>query len=225
MKKSEMTILGFMCIFVCGLIAAFHLGWSAVSIALKTLASACFFVLGLFLYRRMERNRLAGKFMIMAFFCSLCGDVLLALDRNNGIMFVIGVASFAAAHILFSVSFCKMKGLAKADAAVTLALFMITLAILVFGGEFDYQGLFAVLVAYAAIISFMVAKALSLGKSTVISGNAAKLIAVGAVLFLISDIILLYWLFGINMPPIVQSANWGFYYAAQACLAGSMSIK
>ena len=225
MKKNEITLLGVMCICVCGLIAAFHLGGNAPSVALKTLASTCFFVLSLFHYKKMEQNLMAARFMIVAFFCSLCGDVLLALDRNNGMMFVSGVASFAAAHILFSVAFCKMKRFANTDAVTASALFIITLAILIFGGKFDYQGLFAVLVAYAAIISFMVANALSLRKSTMISKNAAKLIAVGAVLFLISDIILLYWLFGINMPPIVQSANWVFYYAAQACLAYSMSIK
>lgn len=77
-------------------------------------------------------------------------------------------------------------------------------------------------VAYAAVISFMVAKALSLRKSNVISGNSVKLVAVGTVFFPLSDIILLYWLFGVNMSPIAQSVNWGFYYVAQGCLAVSM---
>lgn len=111
MKKIERMLLGFMCVCVCGLIAVFHLGVGIAVIVLKTLASICFFVLGLLCYKRMERNRQAGKFMIMAFFCSLCGNVLLALDRNNGMMFVIGVASFAGAHILFSMAFVKGRHL------------------------------------------------------------------------------------------------------------------
>lgn len=222
MKKITIMIIGLMSIFLCGLIATFHLGLTVAAIIFKTLASISFCALGFVNYKNPAVHKSAGKQMLAAFFCSLCGDVLLAVDKDNGIMFVIGVVSFAAAHILFATAFCRIRRLVGADVLITCVIFAITLGILIFGGEFDYQGLFAVLVGYSAIISFMVAKAVSLRKSTQISQSAAKWIAVGAVFFLLSDIILLYWLFGINMPKIVQSLNWVFYYAAQGCLAVSL---
>ncbi len=222
MKKITVTLTILMCAFLGGLIATFHLDLTAAPIVLKALASLCFWTVGILNYKKLTDNKIFGKLMVAAFSCSLCGDVLLALDKNNGIMFIIGVASFAAAHVLFSVAFFRLSGFAKSDIWVTLAIFAVTQCILIFGGEFDYQGLFAVLVIYSAIISLMVAKAFSLRRSSIITKKTAIFIAVGAVFFLLSDIVLLYWLFGINMPEAVQSVNWVLYYTAQGCLSLSL---
>ena len=92
-------------------------------------------------------------------------------------------------------------------------------------GDFDFQGLLPVLIGYAAVISFMTVKALSFWKCRQGQKKMAALIMCGGVLFLFSDIVLLFWLFGIGMPKWVQSVNWILYYVAQGCLAASLSAR
>lgn len=42
-------------------------------------------------------------------------------------------------------------------------------------------------------------------------------------LFLLSDLVLLFWMFGVQRQEWVQWANWILYYSAQGCLAGALS--
>lgn len=62
--------------------------------------------------------------MLIGFICCMAGDVFLALD-SKGIIFVIGVASFAAAHMLFTAAFCGMCAVTKKDISATLVMFVV----------------------------------------------------------------------------------------------------
>lgn len=207
-----------------GLIAVFQndlLGWTAL---LKSITSLLFVFAGICGYRERKQNKKISRTMMIALLCSLAGDVFLALDKEEGILFILGVASFALAHVMFSVSFCRMSAVKKMDFAGMFLIFGAEMLILRLG-EFDFQGLFPVLVIYAGIISFMVVKALSLFRCRQGRARATYLIMAGGVLFLLSDILLLFWLFGIGMPKEIQSVNWILYYLAQGCLSASLSEK
>lgn len=235
-NKTYLIFEGLMLAALAGLIAAFQNDASTWAIVLKTLASLCFVLTGACGWFRQKDNRKFSQFMLAAFACSMAGDVLLAFDKGQGILFVLGVASFAAAHVLFSIAFCRISAVTKKDILGTVAVFIILMLILLLG-TFDFQGLFPVLAGYAAIISFMVVKALSFkrlfkrqGKNEYAQKNrqpktyAPALIMAGGVLFLLSDIVLLFWLFGIGTPKEAQSFNWVLYYLAQGCLAASLSF-
>ncbi|MDE7435422.1 MAG: lysoplasmalogenase [Lachnospiraceae bacterium] len=215
---------GLMCAFVAGLIAVFQNDSALWIILLKTAASLCFVLAGFCGYIRNKGKRTISQTMLMAFICSMAGDVLLALDADQGILFVLGVASFAAAHVLFSLSFCRVSAVTKKDIAGTIALFAALLCLLLLG-NFDFQGLLPVLTGYAAVISFMTVKALSLWRCRRERKHAAALTMLGGTLFLLSDIVLLFWLFGIGVPKEVQSVNWVLYYLAQGCLAAAVNQK
>ena len=205
-----------------GLIAVFDKDIRDWTILLKTASSLCFVFTAICGYLKKTGDRLFYKTMLAAFFCSMSGDVLLAFDQNQGIFFILGVISFAFAHILFSISFCRLSSVTKKDYAVTAVVF-VCLLLLLFLGNFNFQGLLPVLIGYAAIISFMMVKSLSLFNCKKIKNSAAVLILSGGVLFLLSDIVLLFWLFGIGIPKEVQSVNWVLYYLAQGCLTASLS--
>ena len=205
-----------------GLIAVFDKDLANWIIILKTAASLCFVLTGICGYLQKKSNGQFSKTMLTAFFCSMAGDILLALDQNQGIFFILGVVSFAFAHILFSFAFCRLSPITKKDYAVTAVVF-VCLLLLLFLGNFNFQGLLPVLIGYAAIISFMMVKSLSLFNCKKIKNSAAVLILSGGVLFLLSDIVLLFWLFGIGIPKEVQSVNWVLYYLAEGCLAASLS--
>lgn len=213
---------GLMLISLGGLIAAFQSGFTLYAILLKAVASVFFVLAGIYGFCRTKGSRKVSGTMLTALVCSLVGDVLLALDEGEGILFVLGVVSFAAAHILFSRAFCIVSGVQKADVIAAVLVFAALMPIL-YLGNFDFQGLLPVLVGYAAIISFMMVKALSLWRCRQGRKRFVLLVMVGGVLFLASDIVLLFWLFGIGMPKEVQSVNWVLYYLAQGCLSSSLN--
>lgn len=206
-----------------GLVAVFQNDIAGWPVLLKTLASLFFVLAGICGYIKRKENRRISRTMLIALIFSMAGDVLLALDKEEGILFVLGVAGFALAHVMFSVSFCKVSAVKKTDLAGMVLVFGAEVLILCLG-EFDFKGLFPVLLGYAAVISFMVIKALSLWRCRRGRERAVFLIMPGGVLFLLSDLLLLFWLFGIGTPKEVQSVNWVLYYLAQGCLSASLSF-
>ncbi len=190
---------------------------------LKALASLLFVLAGGWGYFRY-RHRGDGKFsglIFAALLCSMAGDVLLALDHMRGMLFLLGVACFSAAHVLYSLAFCQVSAVSGMDFAVALAIFGLLLSLMLWG-DFVFHGLLPVIIGYGAVISFMTAKALSLWPCRRERGSTAVLVAYGGVLFLLSDIVLLFWMFGKGMPRGVQYMNLLLYYLAQGCLAGSL---
>ncbi len=206
-----------------GLIAVFLSGVTVAAIVVKSAASVFFLLAGACGYF-LHKDKGYAKSMLAAFFFSAMGDVLLALDKDEGIFFIIGVASFAAAHIMFLIVFCGISPIKKVDIGVTAAVFAGLLALLLFG-NFDYHGLLPVIIGYAVIVSFMMIKAFSLWRKRDGRKKAAYLIMAGGALFLLSDVLLLFCLFGENTPIVVQAANWLLYYAAQICLSASFNQK
>ena len=214
----------FMFASLCGLIFAFQNDYATLTIVLKTVAILFFVLTGLCGYIKSKANRRFTRLMLIALICSMAGDVFLALEKNQGILFVLGVASFAAAHVLYSVSFCIACQVRKKDIVAAAILFAGCTALLCVG-TFDFQGLFPVLLGYAAVISFMTVKALSLYNCRKGQERAVWLTMAGGVLFFVSDLVLLFWLFGIGVPKEVQSVNWVLYYLAQGCIAAALNQK
>lgn len=213
-----------MMLFLCGLIYVFHNDYLVLPIVFKAITSLFFVLAGLCGYMKSKENRKFTGLMLIALVCSMAGDILLAVDEGQGILFVLGVASFATVHILFSVSFSRVCRVRKADIISAVVVF-IGCVVLLLAGNFNFQGLFPVLLGYAAIISFMTVKALSLFNYRKGRERAVWLIMVGSILFLASDMVLLFWLFGIDMQKWVQSFNWVLYYLAQGCISAALNEK
>ena len=209
-----------MIVAVIGLNIAFLNDRAAETIILKTAAGLFFVLAGLFGYVRCRENRSFSRLILMGLICCMAGDVLLALD-SDGLLFVLGAASFATAHVLFSVSFCKISPVKKADIVASLLLFFGFLLFLCFF-DLDFKGLFLVFILYALIIAFMAIKALSLWPYRSNSSGIVFLI-LGGVLFLISDMVFLFWLFGIDPAKEIQSLNWVLYYSSQLCTTVAMN--
>lgn len=214
---------GLMLPALAGLLAAFHFKSFFWTILLKTLTSLLFVLAGSCGYIRHKEKRVFSRPLFLALLCSMAGDVLLAIDRTQGIFFVLGVACFAAAHVLYSFSFCRVCAVVKSDLIWTFIIFAELVFLLVLG-DFDFHGLFPVLLGYAAVISFMTVKAWSLFRCSKEQGKASVLIMSGGLLFLFSDIVLLFWLFGIGIPEGAQWVNWILYYLAQGCLSAALSV-
>ncbi len=220
--KAYLIFEVFMAAALIGLNVAFLGDYATWAIVMKAVTSLFFILAGFCGYRRSKENQTFSRLLMIAFVCCMAGDVLLALD-SSGLLFVIGVISFAGAHILFSVAFCRISPVKKTD-IIAMAVLFAGSTLLLCLGNFEFQGLLPVLVLYAAIISFMVIKALSLWRCRKGRAIGIKLIMAGGVFFILSDFLLLYWLFGIDMPRSVQSVNWVLYYLAQGCLTAALNV-
>lgn len=104
-----LVIEALMLISLGGLVAVFQNDLAGWTVLLKTLTSILFVLAGVCGYIKLEQNKRISRTMMLALLCSLAGDIFLALDKEEGILFVLGVAGFALAHIMFSLSFCRVS--------------------------------------------------------------------------------------------------------------------
>ncbi len=214
-SKAYLIFELFMIVAVIGLNIAFLNDYTTEMILLKSTASLFFVLAGFYGYIRRKDNRAFFSPILIAVICCMAGDVFLAFD-SDGLLFVFGVTSFAAAHVLFSVAFCKISPVKKADIVATIVLLIGFLGFLCFF-DFNFKGLFPIVILYATIISFMAIKALSLWPYRNSNVMGITLLIFGGVLFLVSDLVLLFWLFGIAPVKEIQSLNWVLYYLSQLC--------
>lgn len=220
-SKAYLSFELFMIAAVIGLNVAFLNNYATETILLKSIASLFFVLAGFCGYIRYKDNRAFSRLILIGVICCMAGDIFLALD-SDGILFVCGVISFAIAHILFSVAFCKISPVKKVDIITAIVVLIGFLLFLCFF-DFDFKGLFPVVILYAAIIAFMAIKALSLWPYRKYNVSGIGLLMLGGVLFLVSDLVLLFWLFGIDPAKEVQSLNWVLYYSSQLCTTAALN--
>lgn len=170
--------------------------------------------------QNLENKRYHG-WIISGLLCSLFGDVFLAFSGMT--CFLLGVACFTGAHLCYIIGFSLLKKISKED-FVYFGILLIPLFSILLVGKFNFQGMLPLVIGYMLIISFMVTKAISLKSHYKSSEMAVGLIIGGALLFLISDAILLFKLFGIKPLPYGDFFNSLTYYVGQDLLAISLAF-
>ncbi len=211
-----------MIISLIGLITTSLLKLGTIVLVLKILSSVLFVITGLTSYRSNPKNKGYFTFIFLGLIFSLFGDTFLGIDSNGGIVFYIGVLSFAIGHIMYTIGLCKCTKYKVIDFIIFL-LIATPIILLVVLGDFDFQGMILVICIYAIIISFMVSKAIALSRIYKENKKAVVLTIVGAIMFLISDIILLVLFFYRVKYDILQQLNWIIYYPGQGLLALSFA--
>lgn len=185
-------------------------------IIFKTLASVGFVILGAINLVYAVKNKHNLKFpitMLVALFFAMLGDILLDIE------FLVGAIFFAIGHIGFIISYFFLEKFHWLDAviggalAICSALLVALLPIFNFGSvAFE-----VVIVVYAVIISLMLGKAIS---NFARNRNLTNLIvALGSLLFFVSDLMLLLGSFGgINVSCMCLAT----YYPAEVLLSLSV---
>lgn len=222
-KNVDFVFLGLMIISLIGLITCKILKIGIAVVFLKILTSCLFVILGVISYKKGKSNKKYSLFIILGLIFSMFGDTFLVIDENQGICFYLGVVAFAIGHIMYIIGFSSCTKLTLRDCIICLIIFT-PIVLMMIIGKFDFNGMFPILVFYTMIICFMVSKALSLTKYYSDNKKAVIMTIAGAVMFLISDILLLFILFYTKEYMLLSSeANWIIYYPGQAILA--MSLK
>ncbi len=192
--------------------------------ALKSASSLCFLAGGIFgfvyaLKRGAKKSFISLMLAALAF--SVAGDITNYISGD--LYFIIGAAFFAAAHVFYIAAYYCLYGFRPADVLAALCIFAPAVLLITLAPVFDFGSVTmeVVCAVYSFILALMVGKALcGLRERTAIS----VVIAVGSVLFLISDLSLLINMFGTDIaaPRIVCLAT---YYPAQILLAFSVFMS
>lgn len=188
---------------------------------LKIICSSGFAVMGimnmLYAWKRIA-NKKVLSFMTLGLVFAFLGDV--AINPN----FILGVIFFALGHVFFVLSYWAYKKLDKLDIIISIGLGAFAVGfILVFPYiVFDVAILKYVVLVYAVIISVMVGK--SVGNAVREKGIFTGMIAVGSILFFLSDMMLLLAWFSTVEGRWTSNVCMAAYYPALCLLAGSMVV-
>lgn len=190
-------------------------GWQGAHMFFKPMAMVLALLLVVQAWRSGHLPRAAATWLLLALTGSLAGDVFLMLEG----LFIPGLVAFLLAHLayiaLFRLDVPWWPARRVLLAALGYALLMV--AVLWTGGL--PAALRVPVAVYAGVIALMAAQAL--GRAWVQGDTAARLVAVGAMAFVLSDTLLAVNRF---LTPLPASAVWvlSTYYAAQCLIVGGV---
>lgn len=195
-----------------------------LAVVLKGLASCCFVLLGI-LSNIQTLDMEFAKLVKIGLFLGLIADVLLNLrfvfKKNGKIVFLVGILVFLAGHIMYLCALlpkCSNKLLAILIGVVLSAVILIWIF-----SKIEAQKAFKIFgVFYIGAIVIMNAVAFKVLLENPISGNG--IFAIGALSFLISDIVLILNTFGKETKFSLRITNLTFYYIGQLLIALSLQL-
>lgn len=167
--------------------------------------------------------------MLAGFVMSWLGDLFLAFSLK-GKMFILGLLSFLAAHIMYLLSFTKAISRISGSMRFKVYEFVISASIFVICvlvkhfAKIKLSEMAIPVALYAVVISFMLSRSLRLAVELMSGGRTAEAIitALGSVLFVVSDAVLVFIIFKGKNDKITQGMNLVTYYLAQIFLAGTI---
>jgi len=186
----------------------------------KSIASGLFVFAGGFNLFYAVREKARGRklafivLMLIGLGLAFCGDILL-IDN-----LILGAAFFAVGQIMFIAAFVTLSGFRVRDAVIAIFIFIAVYLLINFYDGFGFGRLKTLVVILNIIISLMLGKALS----NVISQNnrlVYALIAIGAGLLFVSDIMQIVYLFA-GRAFMFKCLYLSTYYPSEFVLALSI---
>lgn len=192
-------------------------------LVIKGITSALFVAAGGVNLFYAVKSRADIKFpivMLSGLVFAMAGDIVL------NIVFIAGAALFAIGHVFYFAAYCVLYKFRPLDLILGACVFVPSVLIITLVPIFDYGGILMeiVCVVYALIISLMVGKAIS---ALVKNRSVLSLfIAVGSIMFYVSDFALLINVFGsidaLHFP--MRALCLCTYYPAQLLLAFTLFV-
>ena len=193
------------------------------AVILKGSAAFLFCLIGISAMMTASINQSFAKLVVIGLCCGMVGDILLNLrfvfPAKGQKIFLLGVAAFLTGHILYLCAIvplsrnlvpCLLAGVILAAALLTwiFKTLDVKLAFKIFG------------ILYIGAIILMTAVAI--GNVLTIPTTAAWMHAAGAVLFTLSDIVLIFNTFGKEQKFSMRITNLSLYYLGQLLIASSL---
>lgn len=193
----------------------------------KAIASLSFLAVGITSFIYGTGDKTYGYILLLGLTLGVVGDIGLGLKRvfkkTAHICFILGTIAFLLGHVAYISLFVMMAPVTLGDVLMAAAL---ALGFIVVGNKahINYRYMRPIAYMYMATIAFMVIKAISLlplcGMTT-----SNIMVALGAVLFVISDMILAFLYFGDKKQTYLKTINLITYYSGQLLIALSILYK
>lgn len=211
-------------------------GINIKSFTCKMICATMFLSVGILAYVYTGNNSEFSKFMLIGLASSWFGDLFLHLKKGSKVSFGIGFVFFAAAHVLYLISYAKAtvfyfpeRKFLTIPEIIGVIVTMLVLFYLFKGkGQINFLHSFMpVFAVYGLILTTMFVKAVSFGVQYIITGNAIAgglFIAIGGTLFFTSDLTLVLLMFNEKWKKShrLKDYNIGSYFLGQTLLALSV---
>jgi uncharacterized membrane protein YhhN len=192
----------------------------------KTTTSILFVAIAISGYLENKINFTYFIFIFFGLVFSLFGDVFLIFkneDKNHiNKYFIYGLLSFSLARIFFSIGFIHLSHFRFYTILFTFLLAFVALFILKSIKGLDFKDSFYYVAFYSVVISFMFIQSLNLYFSSNIYNPYILWVTIGALLFVLSDLILSFDYFYKDCPQFMAVLNLLVYYLAQLLIALSV---
>jgi len=193
-------------------------------VVLKAFTSAVFIAIAILAHWAGNGNLSYFVFTIIALILCTFGDVFLEIAKHDSLginYFVYALSAFFTAHIAFLVLFCRITGVYSLDFFATAAI-LILLVILAKTMHLDFLNMDNYVFAYAMAMTLMFVKSLSLLYGGHYTSIRNIMVATGAGLFLVSNIIYAFILFREKSHPVLYAVSAVVYYTGQTLIALSV---
>jgi uncharacterized membrane protein YhhN len=155
---------------------------------LKPLCASCLLAVALMAFRAPGRNDVYATGILVGMLFSVAGDLALMFQERRK-AFMAGLALFLIAHIAYATVFTMLGGFSVWDVLSTAVLLVVAVGFYRLVGP-RLGPMKLPVIAYIAVVSAMVSRALSVVVSPAFTAQQATMVAAGAVLFYCSDMIL-----------------------------------
>lgn len=213
-------------LIVCAVLARVFLraesrGEYVKAVVLKGLASLCFVVIGLVCSPGTHVAAMIAAGLIIGSIADVLLNLRMVFEEKGQLIFLVGIVVFLTGHIMYLAAvlpLCPYKLACIIIGIVLTALLMVWIfsrvtakpAFKIFG------------VVYIGAI--MLLNCVAVGNVIAEQSAFNTVFAIGAVLFLVSDIVLILNTFGNEFRQSLRNTNISLYYAGQLLIAFSLSL-
>ncbi len=216
----------FVLVILCAVLARFFLVAESreeyvKAVILKGLASLCFVVIGLISNPGNQVSNLIVAGLVIGSIADVMLNLRMVFKEKGQLIFLVGILVFLSGHIMYLAAvlpLCSYKLACIVIGLVLTALLMVWIfrritakpAFKIFG------------VVYIGAI--MLLNCVAIGNMIAAQSQFNIVFAIGAVLFLVSDIVLILNTFGSDFRQSLRNTNISLYYAGQLLIAFSLTM-
>lgn len=241
MERSLFLILTISAIVIETVFTPLFLHYQRPGICLKSFlckmtCASMFLAIAIISYIYSGNDSEFATFMLIGLSASWVGDLFLHVKKGSRVTFGIGMAFFAAAHVLYLISYAKAtaihfpdsKFLTIPEILAAVAIIAILYVVINSKAKFEFGApIIIAFVVYGLILATMFVKAASFGIQYIMAGNsvfAGLCLAFGGALFFCSDITLVILMINEKLKKNyrLKDFNIASYFIAQTLLALSV---
>ena len=189
------------------------------AVVLKGLASACFVILGFLLSGGSPAAKLITAGLLLGCIADVLLNLRMVFPKKGQLIFLVGIVVFLSGHILYLIAI--LKGAAPLWICVIIGVVLTALLMKWIFDRITAKKAFKIFgIVYIGAI--MLLNCLAIGNLIVSPSAFTAVFAAGAVLFLLSDIVLILNTFGKETQQGLRVMNISLYYLGQLLIALSL---